>query len=103
GAEKLDIFVPEFLVVTVKFALALRAGHPKYFRHGSSSHQRNKIRNPNIEIRNKLGPNKFKIRKSKTANSIHPVWNILVALFFIILNLFRISDFEFRILGFIYV
>jgi hypothetical protein len=35
GAEKLDVFVPEFLVVTVKFALALRAGHPKYFRHAS--------------------------------------------------------------------
>jgi hypothetical protein len=34
GAEKLDLLVPEFLIVTVKFAVALRTGHPKNFRHG---------------------------------------------------------------------
>ena len=42
------------------------------------------------------GQNKFKIRKSKTVNSILPVWSIVVVLFFIILNLFRASCFEFR-------
>jgi hypothetical protein len=51
GAEELDLLVAEFLVVTIKLAFALRAGHPKNFRHDSS--QRKKIRNPNIEIRNK--------------------------------------------------
>jgi hypothetical protein len=35
GAEKLDLLVPELLPVTVKFAFALRAGHPKNFRHDS--------------------------------------------------------------------
>jgi len=36
-----------------------------------------------------------KIRKSKTVNSIRPVWNIV---FFDHLNLFRVSSFGFRIL-----
>jgi hypothetical protein len=36
GAEKLDFLAPELLVVTIKFALALRAGHPENFGHGSS-------------------------------------------------------------------
>jgi len=54
GAEKLDLFVAKFLIVTIEFAVALRAGHPENFGHGSSWYQRNKIRNPNIEIRNKL-------------------------------------------------
>jgi hypothetical protein len=35
GAEKLDFLVPKFLIVTIKLAFALRAGHPKNFRHGS--------------------------------------------------------------------
>jgi hypothetical protein len=39
GAEKLDLLVPEFLIVTIEFALALRASHPKNFRHGSSRRQ----------------------------------------------------------------
>ena len=45
GAEKLDLLVPQFLPVAIELAVALRAGHPKNFRHGSSWHQRNKIRN----------------------------------------------------------
>ncbi len=35
GAEELDFLVPEFLLVTIEFALALRTGHPKNFRHAS--------------------------------------------------------------------
>jgi hypothetical protein len=35
GAEKLDFLAPKLLVVTIKFALALRAGHPKNFGHAS--------------------------------------------------------------------
>ena len=53
--------MPQLLVMTIKFAIALRAGHPEDFGHGSS--QRKKIRNPNIEIRNKRI--KLKIRNSK--------------------------------------
>jgi len=53
-AEELDLLVPELLPVAIELALALRAGHPKYFRHDASWHQENKIRNPNIEIRSKL-------------------------------------------------
>src|SRR5205823_13666919 len=45
GAEKLDLLVPKLLPVAIELAVALRAGHPKNFRHGSSWHQRNKIRN----------------------------------------------------------
>jgi hypothetical protein len=97
GAEELDFLVPKLVPVTIKLPFALRAGYPEDFRHGSSWYQRIKIRNPNIEIRNKPGPNKFKIRKSKTVNSILPVWNIVIVLFFIILNLFRISDFVLRV------
>jgi hypothetical protein len=33
GTEELDFLVAEFVPVTIKFAIALRAGHPKYFRH----------------------------------------------------------------------
>jgi hypothetical protein len=33
GTEELDLFVPELLIVTIKFALALGARHPKNFRH----------------------------------------------------------------------
>jgi hypothetical protein len=36
GAEELDLFVPKLLPVAIKLALALRAGHPKYFRHDAS-------------------------------------------------------------------
>jgi hypothetical protein len=36
GAEKLDLLVAKLLIVTIKLAAALRAGHPKDFRHGSS-------------------------------------------------------------------
>jgi hypothetical protein len=39
GAKELDLFVPKLLIVTIKFALALRARHPKDFRHGSSWRQ----------------------------------------------------------------
>jgi hypothetical protein len=35
GTEELDVFVPELLIVTIKLAFALRAGHPKNFRHAS--------------------------------------------------------------------
>src|SRR5439155_19091914 len=45
GAEKLDLLVPKLLPVAIELAVALRAGHPKNFRHGSSWYQRNKIRN----------------------------------------------------------
>jgi hypothetical protein len=34
GAEELDLFVPQFLGVTVELSLALRAGHPEDFGHG---------------------------------------------------------------------
>jgi hypothetical protein len=33
GAKKLDLLVAEFLPVTIKLAIALRAGHPKNFGH----------------------------------------------------------------------
>ena len=39
GAEELDLPMPKLLPVTIKLALALRAGHPKNFRHGSLSPQ----------------------------------------------------------------
>ena len=45
GAEKLDLLVPQFLPVAIELAVALGAGYPKNFRHGSSWHQQNKIRN----------------------------------------------------------
>jgi hypothetical protein len=32
-AQELDFLVPKFLIVAIKFAFALRAGHPKYLRH----------------------------------------------------------------------
>jgi hypothetical protein len=54
GAEKLDLFVPQLLRVAIELSLALRAGYPENFRHDSSSYRGEKIRNPNIEIRNKL-------------------------------------------------
>jgi hypothetical protein len=41
GAKKLDLLVPELLIVTVKFALALRAGYPENFRHNSPSQPQN--------------------------------------------------------------
>jgi hypothetical protein len=57
--------------------------------------RRKKIRNPKIERspadRNKPDQIELKLGKSKTLNSIPPVWSILVVVFFIILNLFRIS------------
>jgi hypothetical protein len=80
-----------------------------------------KIRNPNIERgpadRNKPGKAKSEIRSSKEAPRtetnrsqinlklgkfktpipVRPVWNIELVLSFIVLKLFRISDFEFRI------
>jgi hypothetical protein len=33
GTEKLDLFVPKLLIVTIELAFALRAGHPENFRH----------------------------------------------------------------------
>jgi len=36
GAEELDLLVAKFLVVTIEFALALWACHPKDFCHGVS-------------------------------------------------------------------
>jgi hypothetical protein len=36
GAKKLDFFVAQLLIMTIEFAIALRAGHPENFRHGSS-------------------------------------------------------------------
>jgi hypothetical protein len=35
-AEELDLLVAKFLVVTIEFALALWAGHPKDFCHDAS-------------------------------------------------------------------
>jgi hypothetical protein len=34
GTKKFDLLVPEFLIVTIELAFALRAGHPKDFGHG---------------------------------------------------------------------
>jgi hypothetical protein len=34
--EKLNVFVPQLLIVTIELALALRAGHPEDFCHGFS-------------------------------------------------------------------
>jgi hypothetical protein len=34
GAKELDLFVPKFLIVAIKLAFALRAGHPENFGHG---------------------------------------------------------------------
>jgi hypothetical protein len=51
--EELDLLVPEFLPVAIELAFALRAGHPKNLRHALFLLiSGNKIRNPNIEIRN---------------------------------------------------
>ena len=36
GAEELDVFVTKLLIVTIELAFALRARHPKNFRHVSS-------------------------------------------------------------------
>jgi hypothetical protein len=38
-AEQLDFLMAEFVPVAIKLAFALRAGHPKNFRHGSSWYQ----------------------------------------------------------------
>jgi hypothetical protein len=35
GAEKLDLLVPQLLIVTIKLAFALRAGDPENFGHRS--------------------------------------------------------------------
>jgi hypothetical protein len=35
GTEKLDFFVPQLLIVAIELPFALRAGHPKYFRHST--------------------------------------------------------------------
>ena len=35
GAEELDLLVPKLVPVAVKVAFAVRAGHPKDFRHDS--------------------------------------------------------------------
>src|SRR5262249_4201401 len=48
-----------------------------------------KIRNPNIEIRNKRKKHEDKIRKPKQRS-------FRILSFLVILDLFRISDFEFR-------
>jgi len=53
GTEELDLLVPKLVPVAIELAFALLAGRPEYFRHGCSWYQRIKIRNPNIEIRNK--------------------------------------------------
>jgi len=50
-AEKLDFFVPQLLPMAIKIALAFGTGHPKDFCHDCPL--QNKIRNSNIEIRNK--------------------------------------------------
>jgi hypothetical protein len=36
GTEKLDLLMPELLIVTIELALAVRAGHPKNFCHDAS-------------------------------------------------------------------
>jgi hypothetical protein len=41
--EELDVLMPEFLPMTIKFAAAFRAGYPKDFGHDCSY----QIRNPN--------------------------------------------------------
>jgi hypothetical protein len=43
GAEELDLLAPKFLRVAIELSLALRAGYPEDFRHGSlprNSHHR---------------------------------------------------------------
>jgi hypothetical protein len=51
GAEKLDVFVPQLLPVTIKIAFAFGTGYPEDLCHDCPL--QNKIRNSNIEIRNK--------------------------------------------------
>src|SRR6266850_5787179 len=55
---------------------------------------RNKIRNSNIEIRNKTQPNKSKPEQFQNEESESRLFGTLC--FLVILNLFRASSFEFR-------
>ena len=109
--------MPELPPVTIELALALRAGHPKYFCHGASWYQR--IKNPKSEYRNSkqtqnktkseiripksetnLKSNKLKTRRIRilqTPNLILSCLEHLVRLSFINLNLFRVSDFVLRV------
>jgi hypothetical protein len=70
GAEELDLFAPKFLIVTIKFAFALRTGHPKNFRHDSSNWRKSEIRSTKSET-NRSQIN-LKLRKSKTPTPILP-------------------------------
>jgi hypothetical protein len=59
GTEEFDFFVPELLPMTIKLAFALRAGHPKNFRHGAF---------PPV-----TGKTKFEIRISKS-ETLRVLW-----------------------------
>jgi hypothetical protein len=73
-----------------------RSNRSIYQNLKSEYRNRNKLHKSKSEIRStksetNRSQNEFKIRKSKTVNSICPVWSIVVVLFCIILNLFRAS------------
>src|SRR5207249_4404464 len=53
GAEKLDLLVPQFLPVTIKLAVALRAGHPKNLRGAFFP---SLLSGPRRELRRDAGP-----------------------------------------------
>jgi len=53
------------------------------------------IRNPKLEIRNKLQPNKSKPQKNQKPSLL---WNITLVCLSVVLQLFRNSIFGFRIL-----
>ena len=56
GAEELDLFMPKLMPVAIELTLALRAGHPKYFRHDASHWER-----------------KFEIRISKLETNLESI------------------------------
>jgi len=65
----------------------------KFETNPKNQNSKSQYRNPKQTHRQM----KSKLGKSKTLNSIPPIWSIVVVLFFIILNLFRISNFDIRI------
>jgi hypothetical protein len=69
GAEKLDLLMSKLVPVAIKLALALRAGHPKNFRHDASHWERK------FEIRiSKLETN-LKSIKSQTRKIQNPEYD----------------------------
>src|SRR5262245_29066953 len=59
GTEQLDLLAPKFLVVTIELAVALRAGHPENFRHGSSENKKSEIRSTKFETKRSQIVGKF--------------------------------------------